>query len=179
MEIPEAWKLIKEIGWETKSTNTTELAKKYFAKWGKEKMNQLGGICNTFRDQLYYVIEEYEEVHGERMNVQSDDTLSDTLWHIIGLGKTEFDKTIKNPKLVEKRAQSGKYVESFSYVFLEPEPDLPRTQKEKTETIGTLRLQLIKFDSDLEHITHQLNTLQSNFQQLTALVNQVLADHRQ
>jgi len=44
-----------------------------------------------------------------------DDSYCDLLHHIIGLGKAQFEKHLKNPKLIVKRADNSEYEESFTY----------------------------------------------------------------
>lgn len=52
-----------------------------------------------------------------------DDSLGDLISHIIGLGKSEYIKTLVNPELAYKRALHCAFVESFSYMFLAPTID--------------------------------------------------------
>ena len=49
------------------------------------------------------------------------DSLDDTLAHIIGLGKTEYERNLEEPRLILERERKGNYVESFSYCI--PFPD--------------------------------------------------------
>jgi len=44
-----------------------------------------------------------------------DDGYGDLLYHIIGLGKAEYDKCLKSFALIKELAHSGKYKESFKY----------------------------------------------------------------
>ena len=46
-----------------------------------------------------------------------DDSYEDLRAHIIGMGRKEFQKVMRNPELAYDRAVDGKYTESFSYAI--------------------------------------------------------------
>jgi len=51
-----------------------------------------------------------------------NDTMSDGLWHIIGKGKSTYDKVMKNPDYFWKvfgSVENMAATECFSYIFLE------------------------------------------------------------
>jgi hypothetical protein len=53
--------------------------------------------------------------------VFSDDSLSDAIYHVIGLGQQEYEKVMNNLALLERRAEHEGYKESFAYCFQKPD----------------------------------------------------------
>lgn len=111
------WHLVDEINWSDNCKNRgyekikLHMMKNLEHEWVKE--------ASFIRCALYNEISEcinrWEDDYGQ-IEV-SDDGLSDLINHIIGLGKKEFDRCMKNPALAKRRADRCDFVESFSYCF--------------------------------------------------------------
>lgn len=127
----QAWALIEQMGWGRSSRNCAALAREWYAKLGKTGMQALENFVGSRVSDLYHAVEKYEAT-GKSLEIGSDDGMSDLTHHVVGLGQTEFEKNLANPKLLARRYDKNDYKESFAYCFLEPEP--PRTKEQKEET---------------------------------------------
>ncbi len=112
----QCWALIEELGWGTRTTDYKALKRKIF--------NALGvNNCGAFRD---FIEERIREVFGRLdtydKKCSEDDTggfelgdssFSDLCSHIVGLGKEEFDATMRDPELARQRALKGDFKANF------------------------------------------------------------------
>lgn len=126
------WKEIEQMGWGTRSTDYTELAKEFYAKWGKRKRQAVRRFAGKMVSKLYLRVDVWKKQKNQSLNIGSDDGFNDVLYHIVGLGEKAFDAAMANPVLIEKRYNSdygsaAGYKESFAYAFHEPEPIRPKT----------------------------------------------------
>lgn len=120
------WKLIEFLNWADNNSDISALTARCIAKVGNAGWEALGMFVDEKVGGLQSVIKTYEEKSGNNLDIGSDDGFSDVCYHIVGLGKEEFDRCIQDPKLVEKRYNSpyGSYEgyrESFAYMFLADE----------------------------------------------------------
>jgi len=106
------WHIIKEIGWGTKSTDYEELGKFIKNNYTKIEIKNLHEFVGTKVEILYALLDNNNIFLGI-----GDDSKGDLLKHIVGLGKEEYEKVCKNPKLIERRAKKRDFVECFTYVF--------------------------------------------------------------
>jgi len=106
------WHIIKEIGWGTKSTDYEELGKFIKNNYTKVEIKNLHEFVGTKVEILYALLDKNNIFLGI-----GDDLTGDLLKHIIGLGKEEYEKVCKNPKLIERRAKKKDFVECFTYIF--------------------------------------------------------------
>jgi hypothetical protein len=67
----------------------------------------------------------FEKTTGVDLDIDSDDGLSDLLYHTVGLGKIFFNLQMSNPKYLEEDYKKHIYTESFAYCFQKPEPVKP------------------------------------------------------
>lgn len=99
-------------------------------------VNQLGTIerAEAFRDTYTH---KYNEVSKALDSVEDDipflgdDSYSDLVAHVIGLGREIFERETSNPQLLVKRAELYDYKESFSYCVPELSDMLPSAQLEQ------------------------------------------------
>lgn len=114
------WNLVEQIGW---GTDTTEY---YSAMCGllhclsDEQAREVNDIFSFLKNLLYRTLDDHEKEllsSGMAGYECSDDSFSDLICHIIGLGKNEFEKCMKNPISAIERARSRNFKESFSYCF--------------------------------------------------------------
>jgi hypothetical protein len=119
------WKLIEFLNWADNNSDISALTARCIAKVGNAGWEDLSMFVKKKVGELQTAIKTYEEKNGD-LDIGSDDGFSDVCYHIVGLGKEEFNRCIKDPKLVEKRYNSpyGSYEgyrESFAYMFLDDE----------------------------------------------------------
>ena len=112
----EFWKIIDNCGWGTESTDYTAIKVKLmkFFDFDALAMDEFSKEVQKKTGILYKLIMAYEESSRTSCGL-GDDGFSDLLAHIVGLGQTEYDAVIKEPKLAVDRAQAWEYVESFGY----------------------------------------------------------------
>jgi hypothetical protein len=114
MNEQEFWDLVHSIGWGTKTTDCNEVSKKLLRELSTAQMEGMRERFSICRGELIELVEPTIE------NV-SDDGLCDLTAHIVGLGREEYEFCLNNPSAIQDRANSGDYVESFSYCI--PHPD--------------------------------------------------------
>jgi len=83
--------------------------------------------CQAFRETYDYMrhavseaIAEYETEHNINIAVGGD-SYEDLVAHIVGLGQVGYKNALRNPSTIFHKAETGDYVESFSYCV--PFPD--------------------------------------------------------
>lgn len=121
----EFWTIVDQTGWRGLVASGV---RRPYEEGGKRMLKLLPTIddmedfCHHFeevRGQLTQALDQYEQETGKRVPV-SDDGWSDLSSMVIGLGRVEFEKNLKDPSLLLKRANTDLstihgYVESFSY----------------------------------------------------------------
>jgi hypothetical protein len=122
MNEPEAWGIIEAMKW-SKEADYSFLAKRFFHGLGIPKMNELRHFVNDRVNDLYEAADKWEKNNGRQLQIGSDDGYSDLRYHVVGLGKEEFEKALNDPEELEKRYLAHDYKESFAYVFHVPEPE--------------------------------------------------------
>lgn len=163
-----AWTMIQEMGWGTETTDYDALSEKFFEKWGKLKMQQLESFVSDRVYDLAKAVTQYEEKNNCPLQVGSDDGFSDLRYHVVGLGKKEFEKNLKNPKLLQKRESKGEYKESFHYAFQEPRPRM--TEQQKTDTFADLANSLNELYKQIEDIQSRLTTVSHKIYSIDVLL---------
>ena len=86
---------------------------KLISKYSLQEANQIREMVVGFAGKLDKKIRRYK-VEIPRVG---DDGYSDLLRHIVGLGKEEYYKHLKNLQLVVQRAKNDDYCECFTYCF--------------------------------------------------------------
>jgi hypothetical protein len=119
------WELIKELGWGTWTTNYKMIGRYMYKSLDIRTINRLRMFVSQQLARLYTLVKVYEQTHRP-LQIGSDDSMSDLLYHVVGLGEEEFKKVIGNPILLEKRAKAPYgskegYKESFAYCFHVPD----------------------------------------------------------
>ncbi len=169
-----AWALIAEIGWGSRTTDYKHVAETYFKLLGKKGMKQLEDFVGAKVYELGKAVSDYETLHGTSLEVGSDDGFSDLRYHIVGMGKHEFDRCIADPPKMQIRSRKGEYTESFAYAFQEPEP--PRTKAQKQKELRSLLTEIPVLSAELGRTEKQLDNLKMRMDILTRLANQVKED---
>lgn len=123
-----AWELVDEIGWGTKTTDYKKIKEKLMSEYGMEEMDGFNEWLESKCNRLAKAIREYVEEYSDSGNWEEpdlpyggDDSFSDMVHHVVGLGKNYYEKVIKeikeNPKSPTSTLSKLKVVESFSYAI--------------------------------------------------------------
>ena len=125
------WKLVEEIDWadvekkvkRRRHRSVSQLEKKAKAmleeRLSEKEQLSMNKIFWRLREKLGERINAWEKFTGRHLPL-SDDSFADLRSHIIGLGKEEYQATLKDPKLAFDRAPvkgRHRYMESFSYLM--------------------------------------------------------------
>jgi len=173
-----AWSLIAEMGWGGRTENYKHLAETYFKFLGKKGMQELYDFVTARVKELGEAVAMYDQLNVlTSLEVGSDDGFSDLRYHIVGLGKDEFDACMKDPRKMQIRYRKEEYKESFAYVFLEPDP--PRTAAEKKSSRELLAKNVKALEVELRNLEFQLTVARGYFQDINMLLEQVLEDTKE
>ena len=104
------WELVELAHWPCNVDKTKIM---YLKKLSEEECEQFRKLVSKAFGLLDRTISDNEQI-SDNLGV-GDDGYSDLIYHIVGLGREQYYKHLNNLKLVEKLANSSKYVESFSY----------------------------------------------------------------
>ena len=131
------WEIVRKINWSRywKFDNNCEICRQRMLEACtedelKEFEDKSGEFCNKLEERItghYRTISngEFNYLCPEGFadnNWIGNDTMSDGLWHIIGKGKSTYDKVMKNPDCFWKVFGSIEKMvatECFCYIFLE------------------------------------------------------------
>lgn len=176
-EFPKEWSLIKILDWKNQSDDHEAIARRCIKLVGEDGWRELSGFVDKKVGELQQTIREYEKMGS--LDIGSDDGFSDVCYHIIGLGKEEFEKCCQSPKLAEQRYNSpygtpDGYKESFAYVFLEPTPErTPEDTKIDLEKMVKLSYELI---NQIASISRAVECIQSEMLDLSYRIAAVKGD---
>ncbi len=109
----EGWSIIKELGWGTDTTDYEVLKVVLTKKYSKDKIKQLEKFAITKANELQHAF----NVMTTDVIDLGDDNFSDLIFHIVGLGKEEYERVMKNKQLAVERADAYDFEESFLYIF--------------------------------------------------------------
>lgn len=117
------WKAVDDMGWEANGFDYDKIGKdletRLWAEYGDQQAGEIatGLFITSMRvhNDLYKVVDKYARKTKTYMG--GDDSFSDLLNHIIGLGKAEYDAVMADPSLAAKRYEEDAFTESFSYCF--------------------------------------------------------------
>lgn len=109
------WNIIKNIGWEIKTTNIYEIPKFLVKDYGFNISFQLRAFywkkLKEMKDHLRFYWLETREI------IQSDDGYWDLCANIVGLGKEVFYAIKERPRIAISLSQMYAYTENFGYIF--------------------------------------------------------------
>lgn len=173
MTAEQGWQLVAAMGW-NKNADYKKMAAFWWAQIGSAQMEKLSKFVDARVSDLYWAVDKYEAEHLPHLEVGSDDGFSDLRYHVVGLGQVEFEKALKNPKLLELRYRKNDYKESFAYVFQKPDP--PRTVDQKAASIRLLKKNLDEMERQIRELEHQLSMTRGMMQDVLLLWGQVEGD---
>lgn len=169
----QAWEQIAQMGWSTITTDYQEIAKRFFKQFGKAGMKRLHSFVGDRVSDLGKAVDRHEKNIGP-LEVGSDDSFSDLRYHVVGLGRYEFNLCMDNPEELQKRYHKGQYKESFCYCFMEPDP--PRTEEQKRETLEKLMAKIAEVEKQACTLDAGLTLLRDKMHTLSLLAATVKQD---
>lgn len=128
------WEAVEEIGWGTPTKEFFEQIKsQIFSAWSEEFFHSFTKLLYEKKNALARRIEVFEEANDTSCGV-GDDGFSDLTSHIVGLGRREYEATMKDPWCAIHRASNWEFQESFLYCFSDltfPRSDLTFEEAEQ------------------------------------------------
>jgi hypothetical protein len=114
------WEFIDFLNWEKISKNPENFDKnlvfiKLIRKYGKMGCDEAFHYHRKKYRSLIEIVNTYKYLNNITDSFSGDDGLWDVTAHVVGLGKEEYWKSVKNPEYLLSRWQNGDYVECFSY----------------------------------------------------------------
>lgn len=114
----EFWKAIKWMDWPKRyrSGDGHQEILEFFSKRSLEFYLRFMETFDHYYGLLFIALHSYEVATWQSANV-SDDSQTDLLSHIIGLGEQEYRNSLAIPQRIVDRGHSNQYRENFSYLF--------------------------------------------------------------
>ena len=103
------WEIVKNARW-TSDHNYDRIKYQWMRTMTLPQAEGLRRKFDKFRSRLDNKIT--DKVHGV-----GDDSFSDVIAHIIGMGKHAYDLVMKDPSLAQRLIDAHEYVENFGYAF--------------------------------------------------------------
>jgi len=111
------WKLIEAMNWEKYSKEYRgyyEVASNLSETHTKEVIEEMQEFVTARVHELCICIDTYEKANNTRCGEYGgDDSFSDMVCHVVGLGEAKFNEIMNDPK----KLNGMEFVESFSYCF--------------------------------------------------------------
>lgn len=117
------WEILHKARW-SELCNTKDTAQIKVLWWNECKWSicQASNFAGECFDVLYERVNSFEKEHRTHCGQYGgDDSFSDMLWHVIGLGYTTFCEVMKDPYKLNEIHDA---VESFSYVMIKNSDDI-------------------------------------------------------
>ena len=118
------WKEVKLIGWGDGTLDTDVAKRRLLHRWTQTFTRSFNVVLSTFFDELTVALDRWQEDAGRYLEC-GDDWHMDLRHHIIGQGKAQFEKILKDPSIAYDIVESGSYAESFSYCIPNPGKENP------------------------------------------------------
>lgn len=109
------WEIVEKINWKTIAEQNHDVDKiktTIMREYSRATMTDFRKIKHAKAAQLQKTIEKYNDTHKTTIPCY-DDSGSDLINHVIGLGKDYFNKALAKPSILK----TLEYVESFSYII--------------------------------------------------------------
>lgn len=119
LPLPKFWSLVATLGWKL-GADSKALKRIVMDTLTVEEALAADKIFSGLHLKLSTVLENYEETANVCIGL-SDDSFSDMVAHIIGLGEKEYTETLANPQRALTRARKDDFCESFAYVWPDAE----------------------------------------------------------
>lgn len=110
------WAEVARIGWKDENPRRfyKTVERELLERWDDEFLRTFREHLDRFRGALVEKVERFEQVEEVSCGC-SDDGFSDLTNHVVGLGKEEYEASMKDPMRVVERGREYRYEESFSY----------------------------------------------------------------
>lgn len=110
----QVWSIIEAIGWGTITTDYESIQVALSKVYQNRKIESIGKRVHQLRRKLVDRVYDYEKQNGiENLFQESGDGFWDVTAHIVGLGKAEYAKAMKDPSAFAKLDAT----ENFEYGF--------------------------------------------------------------
>ena len=109
------WAFVDSTGWGRRTTDYNAIKENLMSRLSPQQAKKMRGILDKKTGELRRAISQWERSNDDLP--VSDDSYSDLLAHIVGMGRREFANNLRNPELAYERATKGDYEESFSYAL--------------------------------------------------------------
>jgi hypothetical protein len=112
------WKAVSDMGWTRNGFGYKkigiDLKARIDAAYEPQQAIEIKmGLNAAFRGKVNALYERLDDV----VDCLGDDSFSDLVAHIVGLGEAEYAAVMADPSLGQNRAVEGDYQESFAYCF--------------------------------------------------------------
>lgn len=118
------WDAVAEIGWGTKTMDYRRVEERLLQSWDGPFTHGFKTKLTEKWTELIDVVEEFEKREGVTCGLV-EESFWDLMHHIVGLGKKEYEATLKNPMRAIRRGRDYDYVRSFAYCL----PYVPPEQR--------------------------------------------------
>lgn len=108
------WKEVELIGWGDGSLDIDKAKRRLLHRWTQTFARSFNGVLGKLFDELTVALDRWQEETGRHLEC-GDDGYMDLRHHIIGQGKAQFEKILKDPSIAYDIVESRSYAESFSY----------------------------------------------------------------
>jgi len=147
------WEIVSKVGWGTEHTDYyrgKKILMEYLPDVGT--MEEFRVHMGSTHNELYDVIDKWAKAND--VHVGGDDSFGDLINHIIGMGRAETARVLKNPNLAGDRANASYgsnagYKESFSYCIPYDDDYLPQEVKALSLVEG-IKEHIERIDADVE-----------------------------
>lgn len=138
------WDLVDDLGWAEVDSpaagtrtrieqrrRTDDIERTLLHTWTPDFTDGFRERMREVQSELAEAVTAWETRNGGDLISLGDDGFSDLLWHIVGLGRDEWQRCIDNPQRVKARADKDDFVECWSYCI--PDTGRPYSAWEATE----------------------------------------------
>jgi hypothetical protein len=113
----QCWQHIANLGWGIQDCDYERIQKILYSTLPKDEIEQFSEFVHAKIGDLYDIFLP-RAINGDYN--MGDDSFSDLLAHIVGMGKAYYEVVLEVPDLVQIRALKLDFEESFVYIFHDP-----------------------------------------------------------
>jgi hypothetical protein len=109
------WDLVESADWKS-DYNYQRIKMSLIRQLTPNAIDQFQSFYQKVKNKLARVVDKYCEENDKSAGL-SDDSFSDLIAHIVGLGRTEYNQALSQPEKVVEKGRKGDFKESFSYAI--------------------------------------------------------------
>ena len=117
LELTRFWKLMDELGWGRRVQDWEELARQLGRKLSLEECLSAGARCTALERDLERAFSVWGMQTQQKIGLGSE-LERDLRFHLIGLGRTEYETALRNPAVAKQRGERDDYLEAFGQAFV-------------------------------------------------------------